>query len=65
VKLTLNGIYTYETLAVQPGAFILLPVERFALFGPDGKPTFAAKNTVPKTLLIETRDKRYQAELKP
>jgi hypothetical protein len=65
VKLTLNGIYTYETLAVQPGAFILLPVERFALFAPDGTPTFAPKSTVPKTLLIETRDKRYQAELKP
>jgi hypothetical protein len=65
VKLTLNGIYTYETLAVQPGAFILLPVERFALFAPDGKRSFAAKNTVPKTLLIETRDKRYEAELKP
>jgi hypothetical protein len=65
VKLTLNGIYTYETLAVQPGAFILLPADRFALFAPDGKRTFAPKNIVPKSLLIETRDKRYEAELRP
>jgi hypothetical protein len=65
VKLTLNGIYTYETLQVQPGAFILLPVERFALFAPDGELKFADKNTAPRTLRIETRNARYETELHP
>jgi hypothetical protein len=65
VKLTLNGIYTYETVQVQPGGFILLPVERFALFGPDGQRTFAPKNIAPRTLVIQTRDKHYETELHP
>lgn len=64
VKLTLNGIYTYETLQVEAGGHILLPVDRFALFGRDGRPTFAPKNLNPRTLTIETQDKRYETELK-
>jgi hypothetical protein len=65
VRLTLNGMYTYDTVQVLPGGFILLPVERFGLFGPDGQRTFAAKNTSPRSLIIQTRDKRYETELRP
>ena len=65
VKLTLNDIYTYETLVVAPGNFVLLPVDRFALFDPSGKRTFAPKNIVPRKITIQTRDTRYETELKP
>jgi hypothetical protein len=63
VKLTLNGIYTYETLQVDPGAFILLPADRFAVFDSLGHKTFAPKAMEPKTLLLETRDGKYLSEL--
>jgi hypothetical protein len=65
VKVTLNGIYVYETLQVDPGEHILLPADRFALFEKDGRRTFAPKAMDPKTLLIETREGRFETELKP
>ena len=64
VKLTLNGIYTFEQVAVQPGLFILLPVNRFAVFDQAGKPTYAPKNIVPKTLTIDVDGDRFETELK-
>jgi hypothetical protein len=65
VKLTLNGIYTFETLQVGPGEHILLPADRFALFDSTGHKTFAPKAMEPKTLLIETREGQFLAELHP
>ena len=64
VKLTLNGIYTYEKDEVPPGLFILLPVNRFAVFDPLGRPTYAAKTVVPRLLSIDTSDAHYETELK-
>jgi hypothetical protein len=64
VKLTLNGIYTYEQEEVKPGLFILLPVNRFAVYDQLGKPTFAPKSIAPKTLSIDTADQHYETELK-
>ena len=63
VKLTLNGIYAYEQADLQPGMFILLPVNKFALWGPGGKPTFAPKNIAPKDLSIDTADAHFETEL--
>ncbi len=65
VKLTLNGIYTYEKDEVPPGLFILLPVNRFAVFDPLGRPTYAAKTVQPRLLSIDTSDAHYETELKP
>ena len=63
VKLTLNGIYAYEQPELQPGLFILLPVNRFAVYGPDGKPQFAPKNIAPKELAIDTADAHFETDL--
>jgi hypothetical protein len=65
VKLTLNGIYTFEQVAVQPGQFILLPVNRFAVSDQLGKRTYAPKNIQPKVLTIDTDEQHYETELKP
>ncbi len=64
VRLTLNGIYTYEQAEVRPGGFILLPVNRFAVYDQLGKPAFAPKNVAPKTLAIDTSDQHYETELR-
>lgn len=64
VKLTLNGIYTFEKNEVQPGLFILLPVNRFAVFDQLGRPTYAPRNIAPKLLTIDTADAHYETELK-
>jgi hypothetical protein len=64
VKLTLNGIYSYEQTQVQPGLFIMLPVNRFALSNGNGKATYAPKNIVPKLLTIDTSDQHFETELK-
>jgi hypothetical protein len=63
VKLTLNGIYTFEQPELQPGMFILLPVNKFAVYG-GGKPTFAPKTIVPKELAIDTSEAHYETELR-
>lgn len=65
VKLTLNGIYTFEQNEVQPGLFILLPVNRFAVFDPLGRPSYAPRNIAPKLLSIDTSDAHFETELKP
>jgi hypothetical protein len=64
VKLTLNGIYSYETLQVLPGSFVLLPVDRFAIFDNRGHLTFPPKNLEPQSLTIETREGRYETEFR-
>lgn len=64
VKVTLNGIYAYEQAELLPGLFILLPVNRFAVYDQLGKPTFAPKNIVPKTLSIDTVDTHFETELR-
>ncbi len=64
VRLTLNGIYTYNQNEVRPGLFILLPVNRFAVFDGSGKPTYAPKNIAPKMLAIDTADQHYETELR-
>ena len=65
VKLTLNGIYSYEKDEVPPGLFILLPVNRFAVYDQQGRPTYAPKTTAPRLLAIDTSDTHYETELKP
>ena len=64
VKVTLNGIYGFEQQELQPGLYILLPVNKFALYDQLGKPTFAPKNIVPKTLTIDTADAHFETELR-
>ena len=64
VKLTLNGIYSYEQSEVQPGLFILLPVNKFAVHDQLGRATYAPKNIAPKLLSIDTEDQHYETELK-
>jgi hypothetical protein len=64
VKVTLNGIYAYEQPVVAPGAFILLPVNKFAVYDGMGKPTYAPKNIVPKQLSIDTSEQHFETELK-
>ena len=63
VKLTLNGIYAYEQQELQPGLFILLPVNKFAVYDATGKPTYAPKNIVPKDLTIDTADAHFETDL--
>jgi hypothetical protein len=53
VRLTLNGIYGFEVNTLTPGAHVLLPVNRFALFDASGKATFAPRTIPPQQLRIE------------
>ncbi|HEX4386070.1 MAG TPA: hypothetical protein VH083_24095 [Myxococcales bacterium] len=62
VKITLNGMYTYETLQVVPGGHVLLPVDRFALFDNKGHATYPPKTIEPQTLAIQTRDGRWETD---
>jgi hypothetical protein len=64
VKITLNGIYSYETLQVLPGGHVLLPVDRFALFDNKGHATYPPKNVEPQTITIETRDGRWDTDFR-
>ena len=63
LKLTLNGIYGYETNQLGPGAHVLLPVNRFAIYDPQGKPVFAPKNIPLKQLEIDCDRGSYDLEL--
>jgi len=64
VRLTLNGIYTYEQPELKPGLFIMLPVNKFAVYDQVGKPTYAPKNIVPKVLSIDTGEQHFESELR-
>jgi hypothetical protein len=63
VKVTLNGIYSYDQAKLQPGGFILLPVNRFAVYDQLGRPTYAPKNIQPKMLNIDTQTQHFETEL--
>ena len=63
VKLTLNGIYGYEANELKPGAHILLPVNRFAVYDSTGKPTYAPKNVNPQQLAIDCDRGHYESDL--
>lgn len=63
VTLTLNGIYEFHADEVTPGGHVMLPVNKFAIRDPQGKPTYAPKNIAPKSLTIQTDASRYEAEL--
>lgn len=65
VKLTLNGIYGYETNQLPPGSHVLLPVTRFAIFDVQGKPAYAPKNIPLKQLTIDCDRGSYETELAP
>jgi hypothetical protein len=64
VRLTLNGIYEYHADAVVPGGHVMLPVYKFAIRDPSGKPSWAPRNLEPKTLLVDTATGRYETELR-
>lgn len=64
VKLTLNGLYGYERGELAPGGHILLKVDRFAVYDPNGKATFAPKDIVLKELVIECDRGRHEVQLK-
>ena len=63
VKLTLNGVYGFETNSIKPGEHALLPVTRFALFDAAGKSTFAPKTTKPQQLRVECDRGRVDQDL--
>jgi hypothetical protein len=63
VRLTLNGIYEFRTDEVGPGGHVMLPVNKFAIHDPQGKPTYAPRNIEPRTLLVDTAHGRYETEL--
>ena len=63
VKLVLNGIYGYERNELTPGSHVLLKVDRFAIYDPTGKATFAPKDIPLKTLVIECDRGRFEQEL--
>lgn len=63
VKVTLNGIYYYERIEVPAGGHILLPVNKFAIYDSQNKPTFAPKNIAPKQLSIDTAEGHFETEL--
>jgi hypothetical protein len=64
VRITLNGIYQYRTQEVVPGGHVMLPVNKFAIRDPLGKPTFAPRNIAPKTLMVATAVGRYETEFR-
>jgi hypothetical protein len=64
VKITLNGIYSYETLQVLPGGHVLLPVDRFALFDNKGHASYPPKNVEPQALTIDTREGHFETDFR-
>ncbi len=64
VKVTLNGIYYFERAEVPPGGHVLEPVNKFAIYDAQNKPTFAPKNIAPKQLTIDTAEGRFETELR-
>jgi hypothetical protein len=66
VKLTLNGIYGFETNELKPGGHILLPVNRFALTdSATGRNTYPPKNVVPKHISVDCDSGHVEVELTP
>ncbi len=63
VKLLLNGLYTYERNELTPSSHVQLPVDRFGIYQPSGKVTYAPKELVLKTLSIDCDRGHYEQEL--
>jgi hypothetical protein len=66
VRLTLNGIYTFETLELKAGGNILVPITRFTVLdSASGKTSSASKAIVPKQLAIDCDRGHLDVELAP
>ena len=63
VKLLLNGLYGYERNDLTPGSHVLLKVDRFAIYNPNGKATYAPKDLPLKTLVIDCDRGHFEQEL--
>jgi hypothetical protein len=62
VKLTLNGLYTYERNDLADGAHVMVKIDRFAITDPNGRMTYAPKDIVPKSLTVESDRGKYEQE---
>jgi len=51
VKLTLNGVYTYERLELAPGQHVQLPIDRFAVYDSNGR-MMGLHNMANNTLIV-------------
>ena len=66
VKLTLNGIYTFDASELRPSANILVPITRFTVTdASSGKTTSAPKTIVPRQLAIDCDRGHIDVELTP
>jgi hypothetical protein len=66
VRITLNGIYSFDAPEVKPGAHVLLPVNKFAITDTvTARPTYAPRNVVPRQLVIDCDRGRLQLDLTP
>jgi hypothetical protein len=66
VRLTLNGIYSFETQELRAGATILLPITRFSILDAgSGKVSQAPKTIVPRQLTIDCDRGHLEVELTP
>jgi hypothetical protein len=63
LKLTLNGIYSYESNGLSPGSHVQLPVNRFSVSDPSGKTTYAPKDAQLRTLSIDCDRGHFEQEL--
>jgi hypothetical protein len=63
VKVTLNGRYAYYRPEVPASRYISLPVDRFGIFDPNGKASYAAKETVPRLITVECNQGRFELDL--
>jgi hypothetical protein len=66
VKLTLNGIYTFDAPELKPSANILVQVTRFTVTdAATGKSTTAPRTIVPRQLAIDCNRGHLDVELTP
>ena len=66
VKLTLNGIYTFDAVELRPSANILVPITRFTVTdATSGRTTPAPKTIVPRQLAIDCDRGHLDVELTP
>jgi hypothetical protein len=63
VKLQLNGQYSYERNDLAPGQHVQLPVDRFGIYSPTGKVTYAPKELALRVLTIDCDRGHYEQEL--
>jgi hypothetical protein len=67
IRVTLNGLYSYERLKLEPGQNVQLRLDRFAQIDKStGRMKFAPQDIVAQRLLVECEQGRYETEeLKP